>query len=192
MEVSPFGYEQLGYEPNFEIALNMSLEQLRFYCTSNELFRSICSDQEFWNQRLQNEYPDTIQYKPINMTYGQYYILLAEGKIKFITIVYNNKIIGDIPVFPSDTRSNVFRRLIDIMSSIYPDFDPNTTSVTLMYFTKTEDPHLEIATVHSRGGLVRQLEFEIPAISNGKLFDDIISMRKSGFRGPAFKLQRNV
>ena len=36
-----YTYEKLGHDPNFEIALNMPLEQLRFYCVNNQLFRQI-------------------------------------------------------------------------------------------------------------------------------------------------------
>lgn len=71
---SNYRYEQLGHNPNFEIALNMPLEQLRFYCINNELFKSICKDQEFWRERLRREYPNIIQYKPEDITWGQYYL----------------------------------------------------------------------------------------------------------------------
>ena len=75
MEDFPYlGFEQLGYNPNFEIALNMSLDQLRFYCTSNFLFRDICGEEEFWLERLRRYYPKVIQYKPDNLTWAQYYL----------------------------------------------------------------------------------------------------------------------
>jgi hypothetical protein len=188
-----FGYQQLGHDPNFEIALNMPLEQLKFYCVNNDLFRSICTNQEFWKQRLQNEHPEIIQYKPENMTYGQYYTALEEGKIKFIEVAYNNQLIGDVLVFPTDTRGNVMRRLVNIMFSMYPDFDPNTARLQLLYFKKTANPHLETSDVSQRTSIIRELERENPAIiSNGKLYADILDIHQQGFRGPAVKYQRQI
>lgn len=125
MEREPYlGFQQLGYAPNFEIALNMSLEQLRFYCTSNELFRSICSDQEFWRQRLQNEYSDVIQHKPINMTYGQYYTALKERQIEFVDIVYDDKYITTILVLDGDSEEWVIQKSLNVLNSLnlYPAY----------------------------------------------------------------------
>jgi hypothetical protein len=106
--------ELLGYGPNFNIALNMSLDQLKFYCTSNELFRSICSNQEFWLQRLQNEYPKIIQYKPFDMSYGQYYTILAEDKMKIILVTYHDHSIGSIPMFSTDDLKDLVKRVNDL------------------------------------------------------------------------------
>jgi hypothetical protein len=129
MEVPYLGYEQLGYGANFNIALNMPLEQLKFYCVSNELFRKICSDQEFWHQRLQNEYPNSIQYNPENMTYGQYYNSLNEGIIKTVVVIYVDKILGSIPMFSADTQGDIYQRAINKLIAKNINFDPNKTSV---------------------------------------------------------------
>lgn len=70
MNASPYlGFEQLGHNPNFEISLNMSLDQLKFYCTSNEQFRTICEDQEFWRERVLREYPIILPYKPLDISW---------------------------------------------------------------------------------------------------------------------------
>jgi hypothetical protein len=129
MNTSYLGYEQLGYGPNFEIALNMPFEQLRFYCVSNELFRSICSDQEFWLQRLQREYSVLIQYKPIDQTYAQYYNDLKIGNVKFVPVVYIDRTIGIIPMFTTDKLNNVNQRAIDLFLSKGFNVDPAETYI---------------------------------------------------------------
>ena len=116
-------YERLGYDTNYEIALNMSIEQLRFYCVSNPLFNKICNTQKFWLDRLQFEYPITIPYKPIDMSYIQYYFNIVKKNIKLINLVYNYTIIGDVPVFTTDTFKSVAQRVIKIISSKNPNFD---------------------------------------------------------------------
>jgi hypothetical protein len=109
--------ENLGYDPNFNIALNMPLDQLRFYCVNNDLFRRICMNQEFWLQRLQREYPKLIQYKPIDMTWAQYYNGLATDNIRIVYVAYEGQIIGAVLMFHDDVRYNVNDRVIDLLSS---------------------------------------------------------------------------
>jgi hypothetical protein len=155
------GYEQLGYNPNFEIALNMSFEQLRFYCTSNEQFRQICSDQEFWKERIKRESPAAILYKPVNTSWAQYYsdaslihdllvtpgIIIPEnmdpyqfaqeiknGIIKTIVVVYNGQKIGEILMFPTDIEIDVTRRAINLLSLVNPNYDRDTTKMDHMKF----------------------------------------------------------
>jgi hypothetical protein len=123
MEVSYFGYEQLGYGPNFEVALNMPLEQLKFYCVNNELFRKICSDQEFWFRRLQREYSTLIQYKPINMTYGQYYTALVERIIKIVIVEHNDQKVNIIPMFHNDDRGSLVERALNSLDNFKCDLD---------------------------------------------------------------------
>lgn len=160
MNASPyFGFEQLGRSPNFEIALNMSLEQLRFYCTSNEVFRPICMDQEFWLERLRREYPRTISYKPVNITWAQYYLEapiinqllsitgltipedmnlyqvaqeLEYSSIKIVFVAYNGQIIGAILMFPTDALIDVSKRAFNLLLPVDPEFDPATTRMDLM------------------------------------------------------------
>jgi hypothetical protein len=111
-------HEQLGYNANFEIALHLPFENLKTYCVSSDLFRSICSNQEFWRQRLQNDAPNAVQYKPNDMTYGQYYTALAENSIKTVYVLYNGRDIGSIPMFPTDTKDiDVYERALDLLHS---------------------------------------------------------------------------
>lgn len=188
MNASPyFGFEQLGRNPNFEIALNMSLEQLRFYCTSNELFRSICSDQEFWLERLRREYPNLIQYKPEVITWGQYYldaplinqllttpgIIISQnvnpyqvaqeiksGNIKFVTVTYNGQIIGRILMFPTDRGSDVYQRAVNLLSSINPQFNPDMTVLEPMRFATPPHPRKSDVLI-GRGGMSVPLALNI-------------------------------
>jgi hypothetical protein len=130
--------ENLGYGFNFNIALNMSLEQLRFYCTSNELFKRICSNQEFWLQRLQREYPDIIKYKPIDMTWSQYSTGLESGNIKVVYVVYNGEMIGKILMFSTDRMTDVYSRAINLLS-IEPNIDPTSIYISASTFATNSD-----------------------------------------------------
>jgi hypothetical protein len=144
--------ELLGYGPNFNIALNMPLEQLKFYCISNELFRKICSDQEFWIERLRREYLTLIQYKPVDMTYGQYYTGLETKNIKIVYVAYNARLIGVIPMFSTDMMGDVFQRAVDLLKVIDPTFDPSETFLDSMQFGTT--PSAKYGEVTIRHGVV--------------------------------------
>jgi hypothetical protein len=187
MEASPFTYEQLGYGPNFNIALNMSLDQLKFYCVNNELFRKICSNQDFWLQRLQNEYPTLINDKPFDMTYGQYYIYLKERK--FISVAYNNQIVGEIEVHPGDNLKDVYDKALFTISSINPNVSDRDYTI-LLKFVKSNIPGEEITKIIKNRIPKNKFYADIPAIKNGKLFADIISI--SSYNQPVKQFTRHV
>jgi hypothetical protein len=189
MEVSPFTYEQLGYGPNFNIALNMSLEQFKFYCVSNELFRKICSNQDFWLQRLQNEYPTLIQNKPVNMTYGQYYIYL-KGR-KFIAVAYNNQIVGTIQVQPKDYSGDVYDKALAIIKSI----DPNASDryvVALLKFKKLNFTNEEVTDSIDYETRLNNLYRSLRIIENKEPFVDVISIFSDYNHEPVKQFTRHV
>jgi hypothetical protein len=127
--------EQLGYGPNFNIALHMSLDQLKFYCVRNELFKSICSNQEFWLQRLRCEYSSLIQYKPEDMTYGQYYTELAEERRKFVDVFFSGNNIGKILTLSSDRIKDVANKVYDLFLLL--DYQCDLEKL-LIIFTKSK------------------------------------------------------
>lgn len=172
-----FSYQALGYDANFEIALNMPLEQLRFYCVNNQLFKSICSDQEFWHERVNREYPNLLQYKPIDVTWGQYYLEapliyqlliipgiiitpnmniyqvvqgLKNGTIKSIAVEYHDQIIGAVLMFPTEKNIDVFQRAFDLLISINPNPNPDTV------FSAYARPEINIGVITIQNLLANQ------------------------------------
>jgi hypothetical protein len=162
---SYLGYQHLGYGPNFNIALNMSLDQLKFYCTSNELFGSICMNQEFWLERIRREYPITIPYKPENVTWSQYYFdapivndlliyptIIPEnvniydvaqdiknGTIKLVYVTYKGEKIGKILMINRETVSHVVASAIKLLTFNNLSFDAST-QVFLTKFATSDVP----------------------------------------------------
>lgn len=142
MNSSPYlGYQQLGRDPNFELALSIPFDQLRFYCTSNDVFRNICMNQDFWFRRLQREYSTLIPYKPIDLNWMQYYNALATEQIKIVRVAYNGQIVGLIPMFTNDQIINVNQRAIDLLISMGINLDPNGTKFEDM---KLVTPNMEL------------------------------------------------
>ena len=150
--MNEYSYQALDYVPNYEIALNMSLDQLKFYCTSNEVFNKICTTDEFWHERVIRYHPKLLPYKPLNVSWAQYYIQAAginqllttsgivipqdmnlyqvaqgvnNGTIKWIVVVYKDQVIGAILMFPTDKHRDVYQRAVDLLKTIDPNFDPN-------------------------------------------------------------------
>jgi hypothetical protein len=129
-------HEQLGYNANFQIALSLPFKKLKIYCVSSDLFRSICSNQEFWRIRLQNDFSNAVQYKPNDMTYGQYYTALVEKRIKSIQVTYNDKYIGYIPMFPTDLSDNdLYKRSIGLLYSKNINFDINKVELYALLYS---------------------------------------------------------
>ena len=153
MNSSYLGFERLGHNPNFEIALNMTLDQLRFYCTSNKQFRTICMDQEFWLEKFRREFPEIIQYKPENMTWAQYYSDITplmytiinthgllqnmtaydtaqevkRGNRKIVFVGYNGRIVGGIFMVTTDTLIGVNQKAINLLLLMNVQFDLDHT-----------------------------------------------------------------
>jgi hypothetical protein len=166
MESSPYlGFEQLGRNTNFEIALGMPLDQLKFYCVNNEQFRQICMDQEFWRQRLEIRYPDAIQYKPADMSWAQYYNGIENGtlNIKVVRVAYNGRIVGAIVMFPNDTDIGIAQKAVNLLASLGVTFDPATTEMDMMKLaTGPNDTYLDVVI---KGGNIRgALGLPIPGV----------------------------
>jgi hypothetical protein len=164
MESSPYlGFEQLGRNSNFEVALGMPLDQLRFYCVNNEQFRQICMDQEFWRRRLEIRYPDVIQYKPTDMNWAQYYNAIEAGtlNIKVVRVAYNGRIVGTVVMFPNDTDIGMAQKAVNLLTSLGITFNPATTEMDMMKLaTRPNDTYLDVVI---EGGNIRgALGLQIP------------------------------
>jgi hypothetical protein len=129
--MNEFAFERLGHGPNFEIALNMPLEQLRFYCVNNETFKYICMDQEFWLERLRREYPTLVSYKPIDMSWSKYYNDLITGviEVKTVEVAVGDQLIGKVPMFSTDKFIDITQRALDLLSSKGFKCDPSSQLV---------------------------------------------------------------
>jgi hypothetical protein len=125
---------ELGFDINFEIALNMTIDQLVFFCINNEIFKEVCKCDNFWLRYLQFDYPKLISYKPIDLNYGQYYYYLKNETIKVIDVGYNCKIVGSIPMFKTDTINDVNMRSINLVSNMGITLDTNNTFIENMSF----------------------------------------------------------
>jgi hypothetical protein len=200
MNASPYlGFEQLGHNPNFEIALNMTLDQLKFYCTSNEQFRTICTDQEFWLRKLRREYPKTIKYKPNGVTWAQYYVnaelihqilssktilpqklniyQIAQGiknnNIKLINLVYNCKMLVNILMFSTDKANDVYQRAVNYLLLIDSEFNADNIVVRPMRFATTPNPKKSDLLI-MRGGLSLELALTMNGlVQNPKNVDNL-------------------
>ena len=124
-------FQELDYGSIFEIALYLPFEQLRYRCVYDKSFKILCSYQEFWKRRLKIFYSDLFSYKPVDMTYGQYYTALEEENIKTINVLYNERYIGRVLMFYNDKESDIYYRARDLLEFENVYLDPNLMKTIL-------------------------------------------------------------
>ena len=65
--------ETLPNELNVRLFLEMDYPTLMNLCQGNRQIYDFCQSEYFWQQKLFRDYPDLVQYKPLEMTYQEHY-----------------------------------------------------------------------------------------------------------------------
>lgn len=69
----------------------LSGRDLLSLCQTNQAFAVACRDDQVWREKILDEYNNYYTYKPDNITWRQYYLLLLQSHD--VTIFFNNEII---------------------------------------------------------------------------------------------------
>lgn len=160
----------LQRENIYEIAVNLDLQSLNALCTTNSFYRNICQDGYFWKLRTQRHYPDTVNLKPDNIPWRDFYLRseiiqnlnvtipcgsslyklannIYENKMKAIEVYFNNKLMGKILISHGVCASEIHAKALKLLPS---------------------DIHLQKIRI--------QLLTDVPTIYSSPIFNDITSV----------------
>lgn len=76
-------------EVDFQTLLNLDLISLQQVCQTNRYIQNICQDDYFWYLKVQHDFGDLVDYKPVNITYRQQYQTLSNPNL--IDAIHNNR-----------------------------------------------------------------------------------------------------
>ena len=89
----------------------LSGEDLIKLCETNKAFAQACRDDRVWESKVNDEYPEYVEYKPADINWREYYLLIISAPS---TMIYRNGVINEIP---SALLSPIF------IKSFFVDFD---------------------------------------------------------------------
>jgi len=66
-----YDFSTLPYETQFNYLLYLPVTDIANYCSVNPHVANICTDDYFWQQKMDHDFPEISQYKPEDITYQQ-------------------------------------------------------------------------------------------------------------------------
>ena len=97
-----------------EILNRLSVTQLISLCKSNVQFNKLCTDDHFWQLRLQRDYPN-INLSDFNIALNnpkEIYLALYKIRVQLIPIYYNDQYHMDLWISNNDNYQTILHRLL--------------------------------------------------------------------------------
>jgi len=96
----------------YQIALYLSPQQLINFYLVNSRFLWICQDETFWLNKVKLDYQYT--YKPTDLTWQQFYVLLARQQIKGASLIYKERLLGIIWLKEDQQINQILSEILQI------------------------------------------------------------------------------